>query len=77
MKAQDNGDNRLYYTMYRCVSAVEWRLMVAPFARPGRCLRTKDIPAELRIVRWEVLSPDEEQLLLDDDGWTASTRPTV
>lgn len=56
MKAQDNGDNRLYYTMYRCVSAVEWRLMVAPFARPGRCLRTKDIPAELRIVRWEVLS---------------------
>ncbi|PKQ24884.1 MAG: hypothetical protein CVT65_00760 [Actinobacteria bacterium HGW-Actinobacteria-5] len=77
MKAQDNGDNRLYYTMYRCVSAVEWRQLVAPFAQPGRCLRTKDIPAELRIVRWEVLTPVEEQLLLDDDGRSASTWPAA
>ncbi len=69
MTWRDNGDNRLYYTMYRCVSAAEWRRLVAPFARPGRDLRTKDVPAELRILRWEVLSPSEAQLLLDDDGW--------
>lgn len=59
MRSQDNGDNRLYYTMYRCVTAPEWRQMVAPFARPGRQLRTRDIPAELRIVRWELLPVDE------------------
>lgn len=35
MRSQDNGDNRLYYTMYRCVTAPEWRQMVVPFARPA------------------------------------------
>lgn len=69
MRSQDNGDNRLYYTLYRCMSAVEWRQLVASFARPGMPLRRKDIPAELRIVRWEVLPRSEEPLLLDDDGW--------
>ena len=64
---QDNGNNRLYYTRYRCVSAVEWRQLVEPFARPGRHLRQKDIPAELRIVRWEVLPPSDAGLLLGEE----------
>lgn len=56
---RNTGDNRPCYTMYRWVTAPEWRQLVAPFARPGRQFRTKDIPVELRIVRWALLPVSE------------------